>query len=280
MNQYQNIINEILNNGEDTQNRTDTNTRFIWGSMMKFDLTEGYPIDTLRKAHFKSMFHETMMFLRGETDTKTALEDEGIGIWKGNTSREFLDSVGLTELPEGSLGKGYSYQWRNFNGPNGNDQIIQLLEGLKENPYGRRHIVTAWNPSQLDEMALPPCHLLQQYKVTPSGYLNSGFYMRSSDFILAAMTFNIPQYAFLNHVFAKYLGLTPGSLFYMGADVHIYHNHFGGATQLLLRDPYSYPRLRINKELSTIDDIMDLEYEDVELLNYRYHPKIELPMAV
>lgn len=290
--QYLDIIRDILDNGEVEPNRTGIDTLATWGQTLHIPLSEGFPIITTRKTPLRIAFEETMFFLRGEVDTKK-LEEKKIKIWEGNTSREFLDKVGLDYLPVGHMGKGYSFQWRNFNGsymkdvsgsrheddytvdyyaPTGGvDQVVNLLEGMKKDPTGRRHIITAWNPAQTKEMALPPCHLYQQYRVSSTGELNSTFVMRSWDFLYGA-PFNIMGYALLNHIFAKHLNLEPGKLVGFGNDVHLYENQLDIARQQIEREPFKLPTFRINKELKTIDDVFALEFSDVELIGYESHP--------
>lgn len=285
-------MQDILVNGVDRPDRTGIGSRAIWGCNIEIDLTEGFPIVTTRKTTARIAFEETWFFLRGETDTK-ALEAKKINIWNGNTTREFLDARGLNFLPEGHLGKGYGFQWRNFGGGyppglpdpqhvglihadyrkldgSGVDQVMQVLHGLKNDPNGRRHIISGWNPQQLDQMALPPCHLYQQYQVL-GGKLNSMFLMRSWDFLYGA-PFNIMGYAMLNHAFAKYLGLEPGKLLAMGCDVHLYDNQLEIATQQVEREPFPLPKLTITKELNTIEDIFALEFTDFVIEGYEAHP--------
>lgn len=290
--QYLSVMEEILWDGTDRGDRTSVGgSRAIWGCNIEIDLAEGFPIITTRKTTARIAFEETWFFLRGETDTKK-LEAKKIGIWKGNTTREFLDSRGLNYLPEGHLGKGYGFQWRNFGGGyalnpmdpvsfvstpdysrhdgKGFDQVVATLEGLKNDPNGRRHIISGWNPAQLHEMALPPCHLYQQYQIL-DGRLNSMFLMRSWDFLYGA-PFNIMGYAMLNHAFAKYLGLEPGKLLAVGNDVHLYENQIEIAKFQVEREPFKLPKLTITKELNTIDDIMALEFTDFAIEGYEAHP--------
>lgn len=283
--QYIQILNRILSDGVDRPDRTGVGSRAIWGASIDIDLGDGFPIITTRKTSPRIAFEETWFFLRGETDTKK-LEDKKITIWKGNTTREFLNARGLTYLPEGHLGKGYGFQWRNFGGGYatdnqnsedyytidrcGVDQIVDLLHGLKTDPNGRRHIVIGWNPQQIAEMALPPCHLYQQYQVL-DGKLNSMFLMRSWDFLYGA-PFNIMGYALLNVVFAKYLGLRPGRMVAVGNDVHLYSNQINIAKEQITRTPYPLPEIVIDKELKTIDDIMNLKYTDIKIVGYQAHP--------
>jgi len=272
-------MSTVYTNGTARPDRTGVGSKFISGATLKWDLSEGFPMITTRKTTFRIAFEETMMFLRGETDTNT-LANKNINIWKGNTTREFLDNAGLTHLPEGSLGTGYSHQWRNFGGDLGDpesgvDQITELLEGIQQDPTGRRHVVTAWNPAQLKGTPLPPCHIMNMYTVNPEkNTLNSCFIMRSND-IPFGLPFNIMGYAFLNIVFAKYLGYEPGELVYFGWDAHIYMNQMDMVKEQLEREPFPLPKLVIHKELLTIDDIMNLQYEDVEIINYQSHPDIK-----
>jgi thymidylate synthase len=291
MKQYIELLKDVMENGVDKPDRTSVgNSRAVFGRQLRFNLADGFPIITTRKVPLRIAFEETMFFLRGHTDTKL-LEEKKINIWKGNTSREFLDSRGLKKLSAGDMGKGYGYQWRHWETPvidhmatsevgykfvyevGHTDQIVDLLQGLKRDPYGRRHVVTGWNPGQLHEMALPPCHMLHMYSVDPAGKLHTSFVMRSND-VPYGLPFNIMGYALLNHIFAQYLGLTPGELVYMGWDVHIYANQFKMVEEQLTRDIRSLPNLKINKALVTIDDIMNLQWTDIELIGYDPHPDI------
>lgn len=279
--QFLELLREVYENGDDKGDRTGVGTRSIFTGYMKFKLDEGFPLLTSRFIPLRLIFEETMMFLRGETNTKK-LEGKNVNIWKGNTSREFLDDKGLQHLPEGSLGKGYSFQWRNFGGTeeeSGVDQIKELLEQLKSNPNSRRHLVSAWNPKQLQETPLPPCHILHQYYVN-KGKLSTVFYMRSSDFYHGA-PFNIASYALLNAIFAKHLGLEQGELAYMGGDVHIYNSQLEVVAEQLTKEPKALPQLKINKDLNTLDDIMNLQWEDIELIGYEHCGKLKkVDMAV
>jgi thymidylate synthase len=280
--QYINLLRDILLFGEDKADRTGIGSRSLFGYFIRVPLSKGFPIITTRKVSLRIAFEETMFFLRGQTNTKI-LEDKKINIWKGNTSREFLDSVGLTDLPEGDMGKGYSYQWRSFgkdeNNP-GVDQIANLIKELKDNPNSRRHIVSAWNPVQLSEAALPPCHILNQYQVI-NGKLNSLFYMRSND-VLYGAPYNFMSYALLNHIFAKYLKIEPGILCYSCGDAHLYSNQLEIAENQSYREPFKAPMININKDLNSLDDILNLEFSDIELINYVSWPdyKNKPPMAV
>lgn len=288
--QYLSIMESTLFHGIDRPDRTGVGSRAGWGCDIDINLADGFPIITTRKTTARIAFEETWFFLRGEVDTKK-LEAKKINIWKGNTTREFLDKRGLYYLPEGHLGKGYGFQWRNFGGDyksvtdpvtygqnydyytldgKGVDQVVNTLNGLQSDPYGRRHIIMGWNPQQEHEMALPPCHLYQQYQIL-DGRLNSMFLMRSWDFLYGA-PFNIMGYAMLNHAFAKFLRLAPGTLRAMGTDVHLYHNQLEIAAEQVQRDPFPLPKLTITKDLNSIDDILALEFSDFVLEGYEAHP--------
>jgi thymidylate synthase len=294
--QYTNVMKRVIDTGVDRPDRTGVGSRAIWGAMVDVDLADGFPIPTTRKTAFRIAQEETWWMLRGETDTKK-LEEKKINIWKGNTTREFLDNRGLKYLPEGHMGKGYGFQWRNFGGDydmpyfdpgkmnpldpknknfyvkdnNGVDQVIQVLEGMKKDPNGRRHIISGWNPQQLHEMALPPCHLYNQYQIL-NGKLNSSFVMRSHDWLYGG-PFNFMGYALLNIAFAKYLGLEPGHLTYFGNDVHIYDNQIEMAKEQVLRDSFDLPKIELVKPVKTLDDLFGLQHEDfVFTTEYKAHP--------
>ena len=204
-------------------------------------------------------------------------------IWKGNTSREFLDKVGLHHLPEGSIGTGYSHQWRNFGGTIGNldgvDQIVELLHSLRNDPTSRRHLVTAWNPTQLKGTPLPPCHIMHMYSVE-NNRLNNCFVMRSND-VYHGLPYNIAGYALLNMIFAQHLGLEPGKLVYMGWDAHLYNSQISAVEEQVQRDPRPLPVLKINKDITAFNDLLKLEWSDLELIGYDPHPAIDkVDMAI
>lgn len=277
MKNYLQLLQDVLDNGFAKDDRTGVGSISVWGRVLHWNLAEGFPIITTRKVSLRIAFEETMFFLRGERQTKL-LEEKGINIWKGNTTREFLDKRGLHWLEEGDMGYGYSHQWRNFGGVDGShsgvDQIRELVEGIRKDPFSRRHIVSAWNPQQVQYTPLPPCHILHQYQVTPDNKLNSSFLLRSND-VPFGLPYNIMGYALLNILFAKLLGYEPGTLVYMGNDVHIYKNQVDMVKEQLTREPFPLPKLIVKKELKTLEDLLSLEYTDLELVGYEAHPDIK-----
>lgn len=277
------LMADINKNGVDKDDRTGIGSRAVFGRLLRWHLPDGFPIITTRKVALRIAFEETMFFLRGHSQTKL-LEEKKINIWKGNTSREFLDNRGLHHLPEGDMGRGYAVQWRDWRSidrlgaTHHTDQVVNLLSGIKQDPYGRRHVITGWNPGELDQMALPPCHMLQMHSVegeftVGAGKLHTCFVMRSND-IPYGLPYNIMSYALINHIFSKHLGLMPGDLVYMGWDVHIYQNQMKMVAEQLTRSPRVLPSIKINKDLTTMDDILALQWEDIELIGYDPHPDI------
>lgn len=282
MQNYLELLSNVFENGTDRPDRTGIGSRFINGAMLRWNLADGFPIVTTRKVSPRIAFEEMMLFLRGQTDTKK-LEEKNVNIWKGNTTREFLDNRGLTNLPEGSMGTGYSHAWRNFGGTlgltDGVDQIKELLDGLKFDPTSRRHLVTAWNPQQNSGTPLPPCHVMHMYSVE-NNRLNSCFVMRSND-IYHGLPFNIMGYALLNHIFSKYLNYQPGDLVYMGWDVHLYQHQMKVAEEQLTRLPMKLPTINITKELLTLDDILNLQWSDINLIGYNSYSALDkVEMAI
>lgn len=284
MNNYQDLLRDILENGFEKDDRTGIGSMSVWGRSLRWNLADGFPILTTRKVSLRIAFEETMFFLRGDRQTKK-LERKGIKIWSGNTTREFLDDRGLDWLEEGDMGYGYGHQWRNFGGWDagqcldewkyeGVDQVRNLIDGIRRDPFSRRHIVSAWNPQQIHESALPPCHILHQYQVTPDGKLNSSFLLRSND-VPFGLPYNIMGYALLNHIFAKHLGYEPGELVYFGNDVHIYKNQVEMVREQLQRKPYPLPTFVIEKHLPTFESMMNLRFSDVTLKGYKAHPDIK-----
>lgn len=289
--EYLEFLHHLTQQPERLNTRTGLKTKSCFFNFIHYPLAKGFPLISARPTPLRWIFEETMFFLRGQTDTKI-LEDKGITIWKGNSSREFLDHTGHSEWPDGEIGPGsYGALWRDFPSADrfnraGSDQLQDLVEGLKNDPYGRRHLITAWHPDEsMTNAALPACHILQQYYVTADGELESLFYMRSND-VLFGFPFNIAQYALINIFIAKLVGLKPGKITYVGGDVHIYENQYDMVDELLQQSHdlgvAETPTLTINKELNTLDDLLALEFEDLELTDYNPNPamKNKPPMAV
>jgi thymidylate synthase len=273
---YLSLLKHILENGSKKEDRTGIGTLSVFGTQLRFSLENNkVPILTTKKMFLKGVIEELLFFLRGDIDTKK-LEAKGVNIWKGNTSRAFLDKRGLKDLPEGDMGKGYGYQWRKFGGKT--DQIKSLIQGLKNDPNSRRHLITAWNPNELDECALPPCHMMYQFYVDNNN-LSLLFNMRSVDLFLG-LPFNLLSYAALTHIVAKLTGLKAKELIFVGGDSHIYLNHLEQVKLQLSRTPYEFPELYIDKEFETIEEAEKLKFEDFRINNYKYYPAIKAEMAI
>lgn len=293
MKNYIDLLNNILSFGEIKSNRTGTNTRTLIGQTLTFnDINCQFPLITTKRIPFRIIFEEIMFFLRGETQTKR-LEEKGIKIWKGNTSREFLDKRGLFHLDEGNMGKGYGHQLRNF-GTSGYDQLKALIYNLKTDPSDRRHVVTHWCPYELNDAALPPCHIVHMYSVSPpittnSGttdrYLDSSFIMRSSD-AFHGLPFNIASYALMNILVANCCGYIPRSLVYFGHDVHLYESHLDVVQEQITRKPQPLPKLVLGKQLhhqsldETMKELLTLEFTDITLENYTPLGTLRAPMVI
>lgn len=264
MQNYHDLLNHILDTGTDKGDRTGTGTRSVFGYQMRFNLADGFPVVTTKKLHLRSIIHELLWFLKGDTNIKY-LKDNGVGIWD-----EWADE-------QGNLGPVYGYQWRNWPTPDGRhiDQIKQLVEGIKKNPDGRRHIVSAWNVADIQNMALPPCHCLFQFYVA-NGKLSCQLYQRSADVFLG-VPFNIASYALLTLMVAQVCDLEPGEFIHTFGDVHLYSNHFDQAKLQLTRTPFPLPVMKLNPE---IRDLFDFKYEDFTLENYQSHPGIKAEVAV
>jgi thymidylate synthase len=264
MRQYLDLLRDVLDNGVDRPDRTGTGTRSIFGRQMRFDLAKGFPLVTTKKLHLKSIIYELLWFLRGDTNVRW-LQEHGVRIWD-----EWADE-------NGDLGPVYGSQWRSWPDGKGGaiDQIGKLVSGLKANPQSRRHIVSAWNPAEVDEMALPPCHCLFQFYVA-QGRLSCQLYQRSGDVFLG-VPFNIASYALLTHMVAQVVGLEPGDFVHSFGDVHLYHNHFEQAREQLSRAPRPLARLRMNPDRETLDAFV---YEDFAVLGYDPHPAIKAQVAV
>jgi thymidylate synthase len=264
MKQYHDLLQHLLDNGVKKSDRTGTGTFSVFGHQMRFDLKEGFPLLTTKKLHTKSIIHELLWFLKGETNI-AYLKENGVSIWD-----EWADE-------NGNLGPVYGYQWRSWPNPDGTqtDQISKLVEGLKNNPDGRRHIVSAWNPSFIDQMALPPCHCLFQFYVA-EGKLSCQLYQRSADTFLG-VPFNIASYALLTMMMAQVCGYEPGEFVWTGGDVHLYSNHVEQAQLQLSRDFRPLPQMKMNPD---VKNIFDFKYEDFSLENYDPHPHIKAAVAV
>ena len=264
MKQYLELIEKILNEGIERSDRTGTGRKSIFGHQMQFDLHEGFPLVTTKKVHLKSIIHELIWFLAGSTNIKY-LKDNGVSIWD-----EWADE-------NGELGPVYGAQWRSWPNPDGSsmDQIKSLVKNIKTNPNSTRHIVSAWNPSQVDEMALPPCHALFQFFVANSK-LSCQLYQRSADVFLG-VPFNIASYALLTLMIAQVCGLKPGKFVHTLGDAHLYLNHLEQAKLQITREPLKLPSIKIN---SSINNLEDFVYEDFKILNYESHPAISAPISV
>jgi thymidylate synthase len=277
MQNYLDLLQDILDNGTRKADRTGTGTICLFGYQMRFDLSQGFPAVTTKKLHFKSIIHELLWFLSGDTNTRY-LNDNGVTIWD-----EWATA-------EGDLGPVYGSQWRNWITPDGRhiDQITRLLDDLRAKPDSRRHIVSAWNPAVLPDesrspvenaeaglQALPPCHALFQFHVA-NGRLSCQMYQRSADVFLG-VPFNIASYSLLTLMIAHVTGLEPGDFVHSFGDVHIYLNHMEQVQTQLSRQPHPLPEMKLNPEVT---DLFDFCYEDFELANYRFHPPIRAPIAV
>jgi thymidylate synthase len=264
MRQYLDLLDHVLTTGVRKSDRTGTGTRSVFGYQMRFDLAAGFPLVTTKKVHVRSIIHELLWFLRGETNV-AYLRDNGVTIWD-----EWADE-------RGELGPVYGKQWRSWQTPTGEsiDQIRQVVEQIKTNPDSRRLIVSAWNVGEIDQMALPPCHLLFQFYVA-EGRLSCQLYQRSADVFLG-VPFNIASYALLTMMVAQATGLEPGDFVHTLGDAHLYENHLDQAQLQLKRDPRPLPTMRLDQD---VRDLFAFRFKDFELLNYDPHPHIKAPVAV
>ena len=261
---YLDLLRHVLTTGQDKADRTGTGTLSVFGHQMRFDLQAGFPLVTTKRVHFKSVAHELLWFIRGDTNTRY-LRENGVTIWD-----EWADA-------NGELGPVYGKQWRSWPAPDGRsiDQLAQVIAQIKANPDSRRHIVSAWNVADLPAMALAPCHCLFQFHVA-DGKLSCQLYQRSADLFLG-VPFNIASYALLTHMVAQVTGLEPGDFIWTGGDCHLYLNHLDQVREQLSRAPFPLPTLRLNPAVTRIDDFV---FEDIELLGYQHHPAIKAPVAV
>jgi thymidylate synthase len=264
MRQYLNLLEHVMQHGTEKADRTGTGTKSVFGYQMRFDLNEGFPLLTTKKVHIKSIIHELLWFLKGDTNIKY-LVDNGVTIWN-----EWADK-------DGNLGPVYGYQWRSWPLPEGGhvDQISVLINQIKNNPDSRRLLVNAWNPGLVDQIALPPCHILFQFYVA-DGKLSCQLYQRSADLFLG-VPFNIASYALLTLMVAQVCNLKPGEFIHTFGDVHIYKNHFDQVNLQLSRDPRTLPVMRINP---LIKDIFEFKFEDFFLAGYDPYPAIKAAVAV
>ncbi|MBT8326070.1 MAG: thymidylate synthase [Bacteroidia bacterium] len=264
MNQYEDFLKYVFENGVEKTDRTGTGTVSTLGGQLRFDLKDSFPLITTKKVHFKSVVYELLWFLKGDTNTKY-LTDNGVRIWN-----EWADE-------NGDLGPVYGKQWRSWDAPDGRtiDQIQNVLDTIKSNPDSRRMIVNAWNVGELDQMALTPCHCLFQFYVA-DGKLSCQLYQRSADLFLG-VPFNIPSYALLTLMIAQECGLEPGEFVHTFGDAHIYSNHFDQVKEQLSRAARPYPTIKLNPNIKSI---FDFDYEDFELIGYDPHPRISAPVAV
>lgn len=264
MRQYLGLMKDILDNGTRKTDRTGTGTLSVFGRQLRFNLAEGFPLVTTKRLHLRSIIYELLWFLKGDTNIQY-LNDNGVTIWD-----EWADE-------KGELGPVYGSQWRSWPTPDGThiDQISKVLEQIKNKPDSRRHIVSAWNPAEVDKMALPPCHALFQFYVA-DGKLSCQLYQRSADYFLG-VPFNIASYALLTCMVAHQCDLEPGEFVWTGGDVHLYANHLEQVKLQLSREPFALPRLQIRRKPATL---FDYQFEDFEIVGYQFHPSIKAPIAV
>lgn len=264
MQQYLDLLRHVRDNGVEKSDRTGTGTLSCFGWQMRFDLNTGFPAVTTKKLHFRSIIHELLWFLAGESNIRY-LKENGVSIWD-----EWADA-------NGELGPIYGVQWRSWPAPNGQriDQIAKVVKQIRQTPDSRRHLVTAWNPGEVDKMGLPPCHVLFQFYVA-EGRLSCQLYQRSADIFLG-VPFNIASYALLTHMVAQVTGLQPGEFIHTLGDAHLYLNHLEQADTQLSRSPLPLPQLRLNPDTH---DLFAFRYEDIHIDGYQSHPHIPAPVAV
>jgi thymidylate synthase len=264
MQQYHQLLKHILDNGSTKTDRTGTGTISVFGYQMRFDLQQGFPLLTTKKVHMRSIVHELLWFIKGSTNI-AYLKENGVSIWD-----EWADQ-------NGELGPVYGKQWRSWAAPNGQsiDQLSQIIDQIKNNPDSRRIIVSAWNPADVPQMALPPCHAFFQFYVA-NGQLSCQLYQRSADVFLG-VPFNIASYALLTHMVAQVCGLQVGHFVWTGGDTHLYNNHLEQVSTQLARDFRPLPKLQLNPQ---VNSLFDFTFQDIDLLDYHPHPSIKAPVAV
>ncbi len=265
MKQYLELMDHVLKNGQTREDRTGTGTISVFGYQTRYNLEEGFPLVTTKKCHLRSIIHELLWFISGDTNIKY-LKDNKVRIWD-----EWADE-------NGDLGPVYGYQWRHWKRPDGSevDQVAKLVDGLKNNPHSRRHILTAWNPADVDKMALPPCHSFIQFYVSTDKKLSCQLYQRSADIFLG-VPFNIASYALFTMMLAQVCDLKVGDFVHTMGDAHLYSNHIDQAKLQLTREPHALPTMKINPD---VDSIFDFKFEDFELVNYEAHPHIKAEVSV
>lgn len=282
--QYINLIKSILDKGNDKADRTGTGTLSTFVHTMRFPLSDSFPLLTTKKVFSRGIFVETLWFLSGDTNVKT-LQDQNVHFWDGNSSREYLDSIGLTDREEGDLGPVYGFQWRHYGAEyvdchtdykgKGIDQIANAINTIKKNPTSRRIVVTAWNPKDIDKMALPPCHSFFQFYVE-NDTLSCHLTQRSGDVGLG-IPFNIASYSLLTCMIAQVCQLKRGEFIITVGDAHIYKDHIDALTQQIKREPFPFCQLKLNPEIKNIDDFT---LEDIKIENYKSHNTIKMKMSV
>ena len=298
---YLDLLKEILEHGEEIKDRTGIGTLALFGRNLRFDLSNGkIPLLTTKKVFWRGAVEELLFFINGKTKTQE-LEAKGVNIWKGNTSKEFLEKRGFSieDYKNGEIGPMYGFNWRSFGQRTmfgeeesnkdggftntvhqlGIDQLQNVFNSLRDDPNGRRHLVIATDPHTADKRVLDECHYAFQFYVSNGNELSCMWQQRSVDSFLG-LPFNIVSYALLTHIMANALGYKAKELVFNGADVHIYSNHLDQVKLQMSRDPYDFPTLKINKHLSSLQDIEKIEFEDLELINYNCHSAIKAPMAI
>ena len=273
MNNYLKLLEKVLKHGQERKDRTGVGTNALFGEQLRFDLSEGLPIVTTKKTFFKGVAGELLWFISGSSDNNK-LNDMGIHIWDANAEADYWKSK--AKFP-GDLGRVYGVQWRSWRTPDGKviDQLTEVINKIKTDPFDRRLIVTAWNPGELNEMALPPCHIMFQFFVV-NGKLSLQMYQRSCDLFLG-VPFNIASYSLLLSMVAQVTNLIPGEFIHVLGDTHIYTNHIEQVKEQLSRKPFPLPTLELNPKIKYIEKF---KLEDIKLINYQYHPQIKAPMAV